>query len=129
MEKILIIGCSGSGKSTLARQLKEKLGLPVVHLDQLWWQEGWQSVSREEFDARSQIYRKELADTGSGKIRIGKDLQQRIHACLVPWEELDDLSARENAITGKSTDYKEMDRNNVRAIPAILRASRPAGEI
>ena len=52
MEKILIIGCSGSGKSTLARQLKERLGLPVVHLDQLWWQEGWQSVSREEFDAR-----------------------------------------------------------------------------
>ena len=37
MEKILIIGCSGSGKSTLAVALGEKLGLPVVHLDQLWW--------------------------------------------------------------------------------------------
>ena len=90
---------------------------------------GFRPMSREEFDARSQIYRKELADTGSGKIRIGKDLQQRIHACLVPWEELDDLSARENAITGKSTDYKEMDRNNVRAIPAILRTSCPTGEV
>ena len=52
MERILIIGCSGSGKSTLARALKEKLGLPVIHLDQLWWQEGWQHVSREEFDQR-----------------------------------------------------------------------------
>ena len=48
----MIIGCSGSGKSTLARALREKLGLPLIHLDQLWWQEGWQNVSREEFDAR-----------------------------------------------------------------------------
>ncbi len=52
MERILIIGCSGSGKSTLARALKEKLGLPVVHLDQLWWKDGWQHVTREEFDSR-----------------------------------------------------------------------------
>jgi len=48
----MIIGCPGSGKSTLARQLKEELGLPVVHLDQLWWKEGWQNVSREDFDDR-----------------------------------------------------------------------------
>ena len=46
MEKILIIGCSGSGKSTLAVALGEKLGLPVVHLDQLWWKEGWRNVTR-----------------------------------------------------------------------------------
>ena len=52
MEKILIIGCPCSGKSTLARQLNRKLGLPLVHLDQLWWQEGWKNVSVEEFDAR-----------------------------------------------------------------------------
>ena len=52
MERILIIGCSGSGKSTLARALKEKLGLPVVHLDQLWWKPGWKNVTVEEFDSR-----------------------------------------------------------------------------
>ena len=37
MERILIIGCSCSGKST-------------IHLDQLWWREGWVNVTREEFD-------------------------------------------------------------------------------
>lgn len=51
MERIMIIGCGGSGKSTLARQLGEKTGLPVVHLDQIWWAPGnWQHRTREEFD-------------------------------------------------------------------------------
>lgn len=52
MERIMIIGCSGSGKSRLALELKEKLGLPVVHLDQLWHKNGWQHISREDFDSR-----------------------------------------------------------------------------
>ena len=46
----MIIGCGGAGKSTLARQLGEKTGLPVVHLDKLFWKPGWVSLSREEFD-------------------------------------------------------------------------------
>lgn len=83
---------------------------------------GFRSMSQEEFNHRAEVYRRELAETGMGKIRISKDLNQRIHACLIPWNELDELSARENAITGKNTDYKEMDRNNVRAIPDVLRA-------
>lgn len=53
MERIMIVGCGGAGKSTLARQLGEKTGLPVVHLDHIWWEPGhWQHMSREEFDAR-----------------------------------------------------------------------------
>lgn len=50
MERIVIIGCGGAGKSTLARQLGEKLDIPVVHLDKLFWRPGWVQVSREEFD-------------------------------------------------------------------------------
>ena len=50
MERIIIIGCGGAGKSTLARQLGEKLGLPVVHLDKIFWRPGWEHISREEFD-------------------------------------------------------------------------------
>ena len=50
MDRIMIIGCGGSGKSTLARQLGQKLRLPVVHLDQLFWTPGWVSISKDEFD-------------------------------------------------------------------------------
>ena len=58
MERIIIIGCAGAGKSTLARKLGEKLNLPVVHLDKLFWRPGWVQVSQEEFDA---LHRAELA--------------------------------------------------------------------
>ncbi|MDO4483703.1 MAG: hypothetical protein Q4C54_04515 [Clostridia bacterium] len=54
-------------------------------------------------------------------IRIGKDTQKRLHACLIPWEQLDDLSARENAVTGGKVDYKAMDRSNVLALPDLMR--------
>ena len=52
MERILIIGCGGAGKSTLARQLGEKLNLPVVHLDKLFWHPGWVESSKEEIDEK-----------------------------------------------------------------------------
>lgn len=57
MERILIVGNSGAGKSTMARALSEKTGLPVVHLDRLFWRENWQHIAREEFDA---LLRQEL---------------------------------------------------------------------
>ena len=58
MERIIIIGCGGSGKSTLARQLGEKLNLPVIHLDKIFWRPGWEHISREEFD---KLHREALA--------------------------------------------------------------------
>lgn len=58
MQRVMIIGCGGSGKSTLARQLGEKTGLPVVHLDKLFWKPGWVETPKDEFDA---ILRREIA--------------------------------------------------------------------
>lgn len=50
--KLIIIGCSGSGKSTFAKQLHAKTGLPLFHLDNLWWKADRTHISREEFDEK-----------------------------------------------------------------------------
>lgn len=41
MKKILVVGSGGAGKSTFSKALGEALGLPVIHLDALYWQAGW----------------------------------------------------------------------------------------
>ncbi|MBQ6877365.1 MAG: topology modulation protein [Oscillospiraceae bacterium] len=50
MKRILVIGGNGSGKSTFSKKLGEKTGLPVVHLDKIFWHGNWEYISREKFD-------------------------------------------------------------------------------
>lgn len=51
-QRVLIIGPCGSGKSTLARELAPKLGLPLIHMDQLGWQAGWVETEKAELHRR-----------------------------------------------------------------------------
>lgn len=79
MERIMIIGCGGAGKSTLARQLGEKTGLPVVHLDKLFWKPGWVSLSRDEFDA---VHRAAIAeDRWILDGNFDRTMEERIRRC------------------------------------------------
>ena len=48
--RIIILGCPGSGKSTLASELHELTGLPLFHLDNIWWRADKTHITREEFD-------------------------------------------------------------------------------
>lgn len=49
IRRIAIVGSPGAGKSTLARRLGSALGLPVIHLDALFWKPGWVETPRDEF--------------------------------------------------------------------------------
>lgn len=51
-QKIIILGCPGSGKSTLAKKLHDATGLPLFHLDAIWWNADKSHISREEFDQK-----------------------------------------------------------------------------
>ena len=72
---------------------------------------GYRPMSREEMKHRARL-----------GLRVSKDQETRSHACLIPWEKLDELSAFETGLTGESVDYKQLDINNVLAIPKLLRA-------
>jgi adenylate kinase family enzyme len=52
MQRVMILGSAGSGKSTLARAIGARTGLPVVHLDSLFWKPGWVEPTPEEFVAK-----------------------------------------------------------------------------
>jgi adenylate kinase family enzyme len=52
MNRVLLIGPCGSGKSTLARELAPRMGLPLVHMDQMGWQAGWVETEKAELNAR-----------------------------------------------------------------------------
>ncbi len=52
MKKVIVIGCPGSGKSTFSRALAEKTGLPLYHLDMLYWNPDRTTVEKSVFRAR-----------------------------------------------------------------------------
>ena len=52
MKKVLVIGSSGAGKSTFSRRLGEITGLPVVHLDALFWNPNWVETPKDEWRAK-----------------------------------------------------------------------------
>jgi adenylate kinase family enzyme len=54
MERIMVMGVSGSGKSTFSKALGEKLNLPVIHLDRVFWSAGWREMPRDQFVAEQE---------------------------------------------------------------------------
>jgi adenylate kinase family enzyme len=52
MRRIVVVGCQGSGKTSLSLKLGRKLGLPVVHLDVLYWRPGWKPSDTASFRVR-----------------------------------------------------------------------------
>ena len=50
LRRVIILGCPGSGKSTFAEKLQRCTGLPLTHLDMIWWKEDKTHVTRSEFD-------------------------------------------------------------------------------
>ena len=49
MKKIIVIGCPGSGKSTFSKALHEITGIPLCHLDMLFWNADKTAVEKAQF--------------------------------------------------------------------------------
>ena len=77
--RVAVIGCPGSGKSTLSRRLRDATGLPLYHLDAIFWRPDRTSVPKEEF---REIQREILAgDTWIIDGNYQSTIEWRISAC------------------------------------------------
>ena len=78
-KKIIVIGAPGAGKSTFSRALREKLNLPLVHMDMLYWNSDGTSVTSEELRARveAEIERPEWIIDGNYQ----KTMELRLKSC------------------------------------------------
>jgi len=56
MKRIMVIGCPGSGKSTFSRALHNVTGVPLFHLDMMYWNSDRTVVDKA-------VFRERLADT------------------------------------------------------------------
>ncbi len=52
MKKIIVIGCPGSGKSTFSRELHNITGIPLFHLDMMYWNADKTTVEKSVFMKR-----------------------------------------------------------------------------
>ena len=80
--KINVVGTSGSGKSTLARQLAERLGVPYIEMDRLYWRPEWQGTPDDAFLARLE---QTLAEAGEGWVLDGNYSRTQ----PIKWREVD----------------------------------------
>ena len=79
MKKIIVIGCPGSGKSTFSRALHKKTGIPLFHLDMLYWNADKTVVEKNVFlDRLSDVINKEewIIDGN-----YASTMEQRMMAC------------------------------------------------
>ena len=49
MKRVIVIGCPGSGKSTVSRALHNKTGIPLYHLDMMYWNADKTTVEKSAF--------------------------------------------------------------------------------
>jgi adenylate kinase family enzyme len=85
----VVIGSTGSGKTTVARALAQRLGVPHVELDALFWQPGWVETPPDEFRARVAA-RLDAHDSwvvdGNYNSRLGTSVLE--HADQIVWLDL-----------------------------------------
>ena len=79
MKKIIVIGSPGSGKSRFSLALSEKLGIPVFHLDLMFWNPDKTTVGREILIERQRAVfeREEWIIDGNYK----STMELRLEAC------------------------------------------------
>lgn len=81
---------------------------------------GFDLMEKEEFIERIRKRLDEIREKGKSSIKVTNDKKSMKHACLVDWDELDEISRIENSLTHGNKNYKEYDRANVDVIKELM---------
>ena len=79
MKKVIVIGCPGSGKSTVSRALHNKIGIPLYHLDMMYWNSDKTTVEKSVFLERLSVVLKKDEWIIDGN--YGSTMELRMAAC------------------------------------------------
>ena len=79
MKKIMVIGCPGSGKSTFSRTLHKLTGIPLFHLDMMYWNSDRTTVDKAVF--REQLSNTLQKDEWIIDGNYGYTMELRLQAC------------------------------------------------
>ena len=77
--KIIVIGCPGSGKSTFSRKLHHVMGIPLFHLDMLYWNSDKTTVDKDIF--KEKLYNIIEKDEWIIDGNYGATIEVRLNAC------------------------------------------------
>ena len=124
--RILVLGCPGSGKSTLSRKIQAQTGLPLIHLDNLFWKPDRTHISGEEFDRKL-----EAALAGESWIIDGnysRTYEMRIRACdtviVLDYDEDVCMRGITERIGEKRTDLPWVEQELDPELAAMVRGFR-----
>ena len=79
MKKVIVIGCPGSGKSTISRALHNKTGIPLYHLDMMYWNADKTTVEKSVFLERLSVVLQKNEWIIDGN--YGSTMELRMAAC------------------------------------------------
>ena len=79
MKKVIVIGCPGSGKSTVSRALHNKTGIPLYHLDMMYWNADKTTVEKSVFLERLSVVLQKNEWIIDGN--YGSTMELRMAAC------------------------------------------------
>ena len=79
MKKVIVIGCPGSGKSTISRALHNKTGIPLYHLDMMYWNADKTTVEKSVFLERLPVVLEKDEWIIDGN--YGSTMELRMSAC------------------------------------------------
>ncbi|HZO62547.1 MAG TPA: hypothetical protein VFB35_06150 [Gaiellaceae bacterium] len=84
MRRVVVLGSGGSGKSRVAGELGRRTGLPVVHLDRIFWAPGWRERPADDAarDLRALVAGDEWILDGNFLNRLGGERLARADAVV-----------------------------------------------